>query len=57
VRHDCRTAHAGSDEDASAEAAQKEAFDRILANHLLYCTVCDNNNCTVHNTMALLFLS
>ena len=40
----------------SARAAQREAFDRILANHLLYCTVCDNNNgnCTVHNTTALL---
>src|SRR4029077_4361434 len=35
-----------------ALAAQREAFDRILGNHLLYCTVCDNNNgnCTVHNT-------
>jgi formate dehydrogenase major subunit len=35
-----------------AEAAQREAFDRILVNHELYCTVCDNNNgnCTVHNT-------
>ncbi len=41
---------------ALAEAAQREAFDRILGNHLLYCTVCDNNNgnCTVHNTTALL---
>ena len=39
-----------------AQAAQHEAFDRILANHLLYCTVCDNNNgdCTVHNTAVLL---
>jgi formate dehydrogenase major subunit len=39
-----------------AEAAQREAFDRILGNHLLYCTVCDNNNgnCTVHNTTRLL---
>ena len=39
-----------------AEAAQREAFDRILGNHLLYCTVCDNNNgnCTVHNTTKLL---
>jgi formate dehydrogenase major subunit len=39
-----------------AEAAQLEAFDRILANHNLYCTVCDNNNqnCTVHNTTAQL---
>jgi formate dehydrogenase major subunit len=36
----------------AASAAQREAFDRILANHLLYCTVCDNNNgnCTIHNT-------
>jgi formate dehydrogenase major subunit len=35
-----------------ASAAQHEAFDRILHNHDLYCTVCDNNNgnCTVHNT-------
>ncbi|HEV2501280.1 MAG TPA: formate dehydrogenase subunit alpha [Terriglobia bacterium] len=39
-----------------AKAAQVEAFDRILGNHLLYCTVCDNNNgnCTVHNTTKLL---
>ncbi|HUX43230.1 MAG TPA: formate dehydrogenase subunit alpha [Terracidiphilus sp.] len=37
---------------ARASAGQREAFDRILGNHLLYCTVCDNNNgdCTVHNT-------
>jgi len=43
-------------ESARAQAAQREAFDRILGNHLLYCTVCDNNNqnCTVHNTTALL---
>jgi formate dehydrogenase major subunit len=41
---------------ARAAAAQREAFDRILGNHLLYCTVCDNNNgnCTVHNTTKLL---
>jgi formate dehydrogenase major subunit len=41
---------------SGAKGAQKEAFDRILGNHLLYCTVCDNNNdnCTVHNTTALL---
>ncbi|PLT28824.1 formate dehydrogenase subunit alpha [Peribacillus deserti] len=32
--------------------AQYEAMSRILENHELYCTVCDNNNgnCTVHNT-------
>ena len=43
-------------ESARAVAAQREAFDRILVNHLLYCTVCDNNNgnCTVHNTTSLL---
>jgi formate dehydrogenase major subunit len=41
---------------ANAIAAQKEAFDRILSNHVLYCTVCDNSNgnCTVHNTTKLL---
>lgn len=41
---------------ARATEAQREAFDRILANHLLYCTVCDNNNgnCTVHNTTKML---
>jgi formate dehydrogenase major subunit len=40
----------------TATAAQKEAFDRILSNHVLYCTVCDNSNgnCTVHNTTKLL---
>jgi formate dehydrogenase major subunit len=39
-----------------ADKAQREAFDRILGNHLLYCTVCDNNNgnCTVHNTTKML---
>src|ERR1700688_3145872 len=39
-----------------AHAARTEAFDRILRNHDLYCTVCDNNNgnCTVHNTTKLL---
>jgi formate dehydrogenase major subunit len=45
-----------STRSAAAAAAQREAFDRVLANHLLYCTVCDNNNgnCTVHNTTKLL---
>jgi formate dehydrogenase major subunit len=35
-----------------ADMGQRDAFDRILENHELYCTVCDNNNqnCTVHNT-------
>ncbi len=38
------------------DVAQREAFDRILQNHMLYCTVCDNNNqnCTIHNATALL---
>src|ERR1039457_706992 len=41
---------------SSAHADRTEAFDRILHNHDLYCTVCDNNNgnCTVHNTTKLL---
>jgi len=41
---------------AKAAAAQVEAFDRILSNHMLYCAVCDNNNGngTVHNTTKLL---
>ncbi|WP_089841399.1 formate dehydrogenase subunit alpha [Granulicella pectinivorans] len=41
-------------EGGRVDAAQREAFDRILQNHELYCTVCDNNNqnCTVHNTTA-----
>ena len=35
-----------------AKNARIEGFDRILGNHMLYCTVCDNNNenCRVHNT-------
>ncbi|PQO33683.1 formate dehydrogenase subunit alpha [Blastopirellula marina] len=39
-----------------AGKAQREAFDRLLGNHQLYCTVCDNNNgnCTMHNTTKLL---
>lgn len=43
-------------DSARAAAAQREAFDRILENHELYCTVCDNNNgnCIVHNTTQLI---
>jgi formate dehydrogenase major subunit len=35
-----------------AKEAQYEGMSRILKNHELYCTVCDNNNgnCEVHNT-------
>jgi formate dehydrogenase major subunit len=40
----------------NAAAAQREAFGRILSNHVLYCTVRENNNgtCTIHNTEKLL---
>jgi formate dehydrogenase major subunit len=43
-----------STENETVDIAQREAFDRILQNHDLYCTVCDNNNqnCTIHNTTA-----
>jgi formate dehydrogenase major subunit len=39
-------------ESKRAKDARAEAFDVILGNHMLYCTVCDNNNenCRVHNT-------
>ncbi|WP_100402824.1 formate dehydrogenase subunit alpha [Bacillus sp. FJAT-42315] len=39
-----------------AKEAQTEAMDRLLENHLLYCTVCDNNNgnCTLHNTVEMM---
>src|SRR5882724_6615791 len=45
-----------STRSARAQSARIDAFDRILREHLLYCTVCDNNNgnCTVHNTTKLL---
>ncbi len=35
---------------------EEQAMQRILGNHRLYCTVCDNNNgdCMVHNTTELL---
>ena len=41
---------------SQAKAAQTEAMDRILENHLLYCTVCDNNNgnCKIHNTVDMM---
>lgn len=40
----------------SAKAAQHEVMDRLLENHLLYCTVCDSNNgnCKLHNTAELM---
>jgi formate dehydrogenase major subunit len=59
VRACATTASAGMEiltKSEKASAAQREAFDRILSNHVLYCTVCDNNNgnCTIHNTEKLL---
>ena len=56
----CATAVAGGmrieTKSVRADAAQRQAFDVILANHMLYCTVCDNNNgnCVIHNTTKLL---
>src|SRR6202162_3234504 len=43
-------------ESKRSKDARAEAFDMILGNHMLYCTVCDNNNenCRVHNTAAAL---
>lgn len=37
----------------SAEMARREGYDRVIAKHELYCTVCDNNNgdCEVHNRL------
>lgn len=39
-------------ESKRAKDARTEAFNVILGNHMLYCTVCDNNNenCRVHYT-------
>ncbi|AIY05528.1 oxidoreductase [Planococcus sp. PAMC 21323] len=59
VRSCSTTAVAGMDVQLAsprAKEAQTEAMDRILENHLLYCTVCDNNNgnCKVHNTVDLM---
>ncbi len=38
-------------QSTTARAARQAAFDKVLANHRLYCTVCDKNNgnCTLHN--------
>jgi len=59
VRACATTVLAGMNVDTktvAASAAQRQAFDKILGNHVLYCTVCDNNNgnCTIHNTTKLL---
>ena len=59
VRSCVTTAVAGAKVETKskrAEGAQREAFDRLLKDHMLYCTVCDNNNgnCTIHNTTKML---
>ncbi|KGP71171.1 formate dehydrogenase subunit alpha [Pontibacillus yanchengensis] len=43
-----------STEEETVLKAQKEALDRIMQNHELYCTVCDYNNgsCEIHNTVS-----
>jgi formate dehydrogenase major subunit len=43
-------------QSTGAIEARTEAMDRLLENHLLYCTVCDNNNgnCKLHNTAELM---
>lgn len=42
--------------DSNKAKVQTRAMDRILENHSLYCTVCDNNNgnCKLHNTAELM---
>lgn len=39
-----------------AEEARVEAMNRLLRNHELYCTVCENNNgnCKLHNTVEMM---
>ena len=59
VRSCATKAAAGMKIDTRSEPvknAQNEGMDRILINHELYCTVCDNNNgnCTIHNTVELM---
>lgn len=59
VRACATTVSAGMEvvtQSEAAVAAQREAFNRILSHHVLYCTVCDNNNgnCTIHNTEKVL---
>lgn len=40
-------------ETRETREARRIAMNRLLVNHELYCTVCDNNNadCTIHNTV------
>ncbi len=44
---------------ATALAARREAMQRLIANHELYCTLCDYNNgdCEVHNAAETLGLT
>ncbi len=52
----CSAGMAVVTDSAPAKAARAAAFDKILSNHRLYCTVCDNNNgdCTIHKTAELI---
>jgi len=45
--------------DSHAAEAREEGMQRILENHDLYCTVCENNNgnCIVHNTFSAMEIS
>ncbi len=61
VRACAETVREGMTVDTVSRAVkerEEEAMQRILGNHRLYCTVCDNNNqdCVVHNTTELLHL-
>ncbi|KJF16595.1 formate dehydrogenase subunit alpha [Acidithrix ferrooxidans] len=53
---DSRVSHAMAvlSDSPSAKAAQIEAISRVLHNHDLYCTLCENNNgnCVIHNTIS-----
>ncbi len=52
----CTDSLAVSTVAVQAQTARAAAFDRLLGNHRLYCTVCDNNNgdCVIHNTAELI---
>jgi len=59
VRSCTTKAHSGADvktQSARVQAIRKAAMHKILTNHNLYCTICDNNNgdCELHNTVELM---
>lgn len=51
--HNNRPSNECKTDNNDVKSSQKEALDRILEKHMLYCTVCDYNNgdCEIHNTM------